>query len=301
METLDIHILIEKRRALVEAFLKGDQGEFLTDLTRILDEYFLTAYGKSISAQKMVMAGTPFAIIALGGYGRQEQCIHSDIDLLILFESQVPPSVESFVQELLYPLWDAKFEVGYALRTIDECLDMAFERFDILTTILDARFICGASQIYSKFKEKFRHALSKNRLKEALTHLFEHGTRRLEDYGDSTYLVAPDLKSGFGGLRDYHTLLWYAKIKSHIAARKDLEYYGFLSQFEYQSLKKSLSHIWKTRNYLHHITRRKCDTLHFEYQTEVAQRMGYKDAPGTSHVEAFLGELHGRMEFLKLL
>jgi [protein-PII] uridylyltransferase len=28
----------------------------------------------------------PYAIIALGGYGRQEQCIRSDVDLLFLFK-----------------------------------------------------------------------------------------------------------------------------------------------------------------------------------------------------------------------
>jgi len=188
----------------------------------------------------MVVSGNPFAIIALGGYGRKEQCIHSDIDLLILFDRSVPPEVETFVQELLYPLWDARFEVGYAVRTIEECIDMSFERFDILTTVLDARFICGASLVYSSFMETFRSRLSGKRLKDTLNYLFEHGKKRLKDFGDSTYLVAPDLKSGFGGLRDYHTLLWYSKIKSNIKFRRDLEYYGFLSNFEYASLEDSL-------------------------------------------------------------
>ena len=53
----------------------------------------------------------------------------SDIDLLILFDKTIPPDVEAFVQELLYPLWDARFEVGYAVRNINECIKMSFERF----------------------------------------------------------------------------------------------------------------------------------------------------------------------------
>ena len=303
MESPEAHILIERKNRLTADYLAGKETDFLGSMTALLDEYFFTVYEKSITARKMVMSGSPFAIIALGGYGRKEQCIHSDIDLLILFEETIPAEVESFVQELLYPLWDARFEVGYAVRNIDECLEMSFERFDILTTVLDARFICGASLIYSQFTEAFRNALSGKQLRQTLTYLFDHGNRRLEDFGDSTYLVAPDLKSGFGGLRDYHTLLWYAKIKSQIKERRDLEYYGFLSHFEYRALEKSLAYIWEARNRLHHITGRKCDTLHFEYQPDVADLMGFPAASETdvSHVETFLGKLHAHMEFLKQL
>ncbi|MDT8379685.1 MAG: [protein-PII] uridylyltransferase [Desulfotignum sp.] len=291
--------LIRKKEHLVLKFLADAASDFLGDLTRILDEYVFTVYEKSITARKMVIAGKPFAVIALGGYGRKEQCIHSDIDLLILFDEAVPPEVEAFVQEIVYPLWDARFEVGYSVRFVDECVDMAFERFDILTTVLDARFICGNSLIYSRFKEKFRHLLSTRFYKQTLDYLFEHGIKRLENFGDSTFLVTPDLKSGFGGLRDYHTLLWYAKIKSDIKERRDLEYYGFLSHFEYHTLGKTLNYIWRIRNWLHHITCRKCDTLHFEYQTEMADRLNYKNQGGRADVEIFLGDLHARMDFLK--
>ena len=123
--------------------------------------------------------------------------------------------------------------------------------------------------------------------------------KRLEDFGDSSYLVSPDLKSGVGGLRDYHTLLWYAKIKSNIKSRRDLEYYGFLSNFEYASLEDALNYIWNVRNRLHHICKRKNDTLHFEHQAEVAALLDYIDSSGQPQVEVFLGELHEKMDFLK--
>ncbi|MEX1301806.1 MAG: [protein-PII] uridylyltransferase [Desulfotignum sp.] len=294
-----IQELTRKKKQLVQNFLEDGAPDFLGNLTRVLDEYVFTVYEKSITARKMVIAGQPFAVIALGGYGRKEQCIHSDIDLLILFDDTVPPEVEAFVQEIVYPLWDARYEVGYAVRHMNECIDMAFERFDILTTVLDARFVCGNSLIYSRFKETFRYQLSTRHYKQTLDYLFEHGIKRLENFGDSTFLVTPDLKSGFGGLRDYHTLLWYAKIKSDIKERRDLEYYGFLTHFEYRTLDKTLNYIWRIRNWLHYITGRKCDTLHFEYQTDMADRLNYKNQGGRPDVEIFLGDLHAKMEFLK--
>jgi len=299
MKNKTANILIKNRDSLIKKFLAGNEPDFLEKHTFLLDEYLFSIFEKSITARKMTISGNPFALIALGGYGRKEQCIHSDIDLLILFEKTIPPEVEAFVQELLYPLWDSRFEVGYAVRTIEECSEMAFYRFDILTTILDARFICGASLIYSSFMEEFRTALSEQHLKSTLNYLYEHGERRHFDFGDSTYLIAPDIKSGFGGLRDYHTLLWYAKIKSGIQNRRDLEYYGFLSHFEFQNLENALSDIWKIRNFLHHISKRKCDTLHFEYQNDLARLLKYKLNKKQPDVEGFLGKLHTQMDFLK--
>ena len=211
MNKTSADILIKKREDLIKRFLYGNEPDFFEKHASLIDEYFFTMFEKSPAARDMTIKGSPFAVIALGGYGRKEQCIHSDIDLLILFKNSVPLEVETLIQELLYPLWDARFEVGYAVRNVKECLSMAFERFDILTTILDARFICGASLIYTTFMEQFRTDLSEKHLNSTLNYLFEHGEKRHFDFGDSTYRIAPDVKSGFGGLRDYHTLLWYAK------------------------------------------------------------------------------------------
>ena len=301
MNTSHKDILLNKRSDLIKTFFLNNETEFIEDHTFLLDEYFSKIIENSSLANNLINAGYPFAIIALGGYGRKEQCIHSDIDLLILFNNKVPSIIKPLIQELIYPLWDAKFEVGYAIRDIKECILMAFKRFDILTAILDARFICGDLKIYNFLMKKFKIQLSTNHLKTTLKYLLENGKKRHKDFGDSTYLIEPNLKSGFGGLRDYHSLLWYAKIQFPIKKRKDLKHYGLLSDFEYQSLKTSLKDIWKTRNYLHHKTKRKCDTLYFEYQIELASQLGYQLNSGQPDVEKFLKNLHERMEFLKFV
>ncbi|MBT3387432.1 MAG: [protein-PII] uridylyltransferase [Desulfobacula sp.] len=291
--------MVRKREGLIKRFLSDDGFDFPEQLTQIIDEYIVSIFEKGLSAKKLMNSGHPFALIALGGLGRREQCIHSDIDLLILFEKTVPKEVKAFIQELVYPLWDARFQVGYAVRNIDECLHLAFERFDILTTVLDARLICGLPGIYISFLKKFRSMLYSGYMKSTLNYLYEYGEQRHSDYGDSAQLISPDLKSGFGGLRDYHTLLWYAKIKSNIKKRRDLEYYGFLSPLEYTTLEQSLKDIWRIRNFLHFITKRRCDILHFEYQAELADLIGYRHKKGHTDVETFLGDLHNRMDFLK--
>jgi [protein-PII] uridylyltransferase len=118
-------------------------------------------------------------------------------------------------------------------------------------------------------------------------------------FGDSAYLLEPNLKEGQGGLRDYHTMLWIGQIEFNTRQSRDLEYFGLLSHEEYQSLKRSLAFIWNVRNHLHFLCGRKYDQLHFENQIKLAETMKYKKSNGQQPVERFLGELHGRMESLK--
>ena len=96
----------------------------------------------------------PYAIVALGGYGRSEQCLHSDIDLLVLFEKKIPAQADALIREMIYPLWDIGMEVGYATRSLKECLRLAADDYDILTPILDARFICGMSPLFSTLMDR---------------------------------------------------------------------------------------------------------------------------------------------------
>lgn len=293
-------ILVEKKNKLINDFLNKSESNLLRDLSGALDEYFYATFENSITAKNINVTGNAFALIALGGYGREEQCVESDIDILILFENKIPSNAEAFIQDLVYPLWDTRFEVGYSVRTIEESLLIAFERFDVLTTMLDARFVCGASHIYSTLMEKFRERLNKkNNFKKCLKSLINHSEKMHSDFGDSTYLLEPNLKSGHGGLRDYHTLLWYGKIRSDIKTIKDLEYYGLLTYDEHHKLTESLNFIWRVRNFLHYISKRKCDQLHFEYQIELAKLLGFKPSKGQRPVEAFMGELHSKMEFMK--
>jgi [protein-PII] uridylyltransferase len=80
-----------------------------------------------------------------------------------------------------------------------------------------------------------------------------------------------------------------------------LNFSAFLSHDEYESLTEALSFIWTVRNRLHHMTERKCDQLHFEYQIRMAKAMNYKEENGLQPVNRFLGCLHEQMEFLKQL
>jgi [protein-PII] uridylyltransferase len=291
--------LSEERQRLTDGFLRNGEKNYLLENARLLDNYFRESFAASVIGPRIGILKNPYAIIALGGYGRQEQCAHSDVDLLFLFEKQVPPETEELIREVVYPLWDIGLDVGHATRTLKECLQLAARDFEVLTSLLDARFICGISPLYSKLLEKLRSTVLRQHSRRIIDWLIETNEARHFRFGDSAYLLQPNLKEGQGGLRDYHTMLWIAKIKFSIQQVRDFEYYGYLSHAEFGSFFNSLAFIWNIRNRLHVITGRKCDQLYFSHQERLAEELEYRRDNGQQPVELFLGQLHGHMERVK--
>jgi [protein-PII] uridylyltransferase len=291
--------LQEKVAGLTERFLRRKQPDFMKQHSRALDDYFQQAFERSMIGPRMEINKNPYAIIALGGYGREEQCLHSDVDLLFLFSRRIPAEAENLIREMIYPLWDIGMDVGYATRSLKECLTLAAKDLHVLTPILDARFICGMSMLYSELMSRLREKVIRKNSERMLREIVAYTRARHRQYGDSAHLLEPNLKEGQGGLRDYHSMLWMAKLNVDLRQPRDLEYFGLLSHAEFQNLWDALGFIWDVRNHLHQISRRKCDQLHFESQISIADRFKFKPEAGQQPVERFLGELHGRMESVK--
>ncbi len=291
--------LKKKTEALTARLLQGKEPDFLKQHARILDDYFRQAFESSMVGPRMNISKNPYAIIALGGYGREEQCVHSDVDLLFVFKKKVPAEAEGLIQEMVYPLWDIGLDVGYATRSLKECIDLASRDFEILTPVLDARFICGWSLIYSDLMDQIRQKITAKKSRTIINWLVEKNKARHAQFGDSAYLLEPNLKEGQGGLRDYHTMLWIGQIEMNIRQPRDFEYFGLFSHEEFQSLSTALAFIWDVRNRIHHLCGRKCDRLNFENQIKLAETMNYRPINGQQPVERFLGDLHGSMESLK--
>src|SRR5216117_545760 len=97
----------------------------------------------------------PIAIIALGGYGRRHLCLHSDIDLLLLFGGGIGPAEERFVHRFLNPLWDLGVVVGHQVRDIDDFERLETDNPEFLLALLDARPVAGARSVFERFGAVF--------------------------------------------------------------------------------------------------------------------------------------------------
>jgi len=97
---------------LTARLIQGKEPDFLRQHARILDDYFRQVFESSMVGPHMDISKNPYAIIALGGYGREEQCIHSDVDLLFLFKKKVPAAAEGLIQEMVYPCGTSAWTLG---------------------------------------------------------------------------------------------------------------------------------------------------------------------------------------------
>jgi [protein-PII] uridylyltransferase len=294
--------LRNSREHMISRFLAGRIiNDFQEIYSEIIDQYFRSSIQKSHSGKDLFNNKIPFAFIAVGGYGRKELCLYSDIDIFILFNKKISIDGKSLTEEIFYPLWDLGLELGYGVRTINDCLTLAHDDFEVMTSLMDARFLCGDSLLYLNLVENLRKKVIDKKQATFIKWLEGINKIRINTYGVASHLLEPNLKEGIGGLRDYHHILWTAKCFHHVRDPKELEHIGKLSSKEYHELQKMVKFILFVRNHLHQISGRKNDRLNFEYQEEIARRLGYKNIKKIPAVELFLGKLHSYMESIKNL
>ncbi|MFT6793851.1 MAG: [protein-PII] uridylyltransferase, partial [Rubritalea sp.] len=112
----------------------------------LLQTAFRTELGKLTSEE--INDPPHLSLIAVGGYGRAQLNPGSDLDILFL----LPKSANSYakdsatsvlIQNILYLLWDTGFKVGYATRSVIECIKEAKDEQQSKTAMMDARLLAG--------------------------------------------------------------------------------------------------------------------------------------------------------------
>lgn len=161
-----------------------------------------TALDGCIAALFEPMSGERLAVVAVGGYGRREQCLYSDIDIMLLHGGRLPARA---VETIFYPLWDANLKVGHAVRTVKDAVSAARERHETLTALMDARLIAGEGRLVDDLLTELGASLKRGRLalRPDLIEA-ERGRRIREPY----QLLDANLKEGRGALRTLHALHW---------------------------------------------------------------------------------------------
>ncbi len=233
-------------------------------------------------------ADTALSIIAVGGYGRATLAPGSDIDLLFLVPESKSVEVDKVVEFLLYALWDARQKVGHATRTIDDCIALVKTDNTIMTSILEARFICGNQTLFADLIQRYRKGVVQKSAKQFVSEKLAERDQRHARYGESRYSVEPDIKDGKGGLRDLHTLFWIAKFLFDANSTEELAEKGVFTKEELRRFKKCEDFLWSVRCHLHFLSKRGEDKLSFDRQSELAERLGYKAHGGLKHVERFM-------------
>jgi [protein-PII] uridylyltransferase len=225
--------------------------------------------------RRYVLADHRCTVAAQGGYGRSELNPASDIDLLVLYPWRVNAYVETVAERILYTLWDAGLVVGHASRTVAGCVRLAQQELKVKTALLDARYLAGDLALYREFEGAMEAEILKKGAARFYREKLAESRERHHKYGDSVYVLEPQLKDGPGGLRDIHTAMWLAKVKYKVKSVRDLVLKGVINDRELLDIEASQDFLFRVRNALHFLTGAHQDQLTFEFQDPIAAELGF--------------------------
>jgi [protein-PII] uridylyltransferase len=276
-------------RAQHEAGSPGIQVS--THLTELLDTVLLDLYEAALAdlwPDGSEEFRSQIALVAHGGYGRRDVAPFSDVDLMILHAPGAESHVFLLASRVLRDLSDARLEVGQSVRTPKQALALAEHDVSVCTSLMESRFLAGSEKLFKSFAEKFRY-----RTQSRCRSLFEaiEDARRKErlQFGETVYLLEPNIKRSRGGLRDLQLLRWLGFAKHGTTDPEALQLLGAISKDDQREVRGATEFLLRLRNELHFHAGKSNDVLDRSEQVRLAPLYGHQGTEGILPVEQFMG------------
>jgi len=233
---------------------------------------------------------------AVGGYGRCLLGMKSDVDLCFV-TSGPTELLRPLIDELLYPLWDAGVSVGHQVITIGEAIEAALGDLPTATELLDLRPVAGNLPLARALHQRlFDGVFAEAKVPSFIDRLEERALQRHQRFGDSVYLLEPDVKNGMGGLRDLDFALWASRARFGVSDLRGLCGLGVISGQRVIETERAVDFLWSVRNHLHELAGRKIDRLTFVEQELVSRALGYGERVECAEPESSLQQTGAMVE-----
>jgi [protein-PII] uridylyltransferase len=304
---LEGHLSPAERIALYKRFLKTEEHrihlhhrsgagglEIARARAALIDTVIRSILEASLNARKSGEM-LPISLVATGGYGRGTLNPASDIDILFLLpraSTKLPEPLRELVQDILYLLWDVGFKVGHACRSIAECIEQAKADQENKTSLMDARLIAGDSALFEQFLVRFDTEC----VRKGQSEFFEIRRNDLRDrhkkYSHTVFLQEPNVKESCGGLRDYHNILWVARVKLGTTDLSELVENRTITASTRNEIEAAHDFIHRVRNELHYHNQKATDQLTLQLQGVVSTAFDYPQKDILRKTEAFMRDYY---------
>jgi [protein-PII] uridylyltransferase len=287
------------RKDLEVKWAQGLQGHELQKAHAELADNFIIE--QFLSSTVACNSRGRIAVIALGGYGREELYPFSDIDLLLLHDPGAAKDMKTVAESILYPLWDGGFEVGHSVRGVKDTIGFAKEDFFFKVALLDARLIAGSESLFKDLLDRYQKKIITGKREQFVATMEQFRAERRAKYGSHSFLLEPHIKEGKGGMRDIQAMLWVSKAVFGLSGIEAMSDAGMLTSAERIRFMESWDMLAMIRNRLHYISRHRNDQLIFEYQEDMAEVFSYKDSEGQLAVEQFMRLVYGHLQTIAVV
>jgi [protein-PII] uridylyltransferase len=227
------------------------------------------------------------ALVAHGGYGRRQQAPFSDVDLMLLYDGKRDTQIAHLAARLTQDICDVYQNLGHSVRTPAEAAQQGRSDAQIGTSLLESRLLLGSSAIYDQYSQLMKAMIEKRAPALARAFIAERRAERL-DYGETVYLLEPNVKRSRGGLRDVHLLRWLWYLKAGVADPDRLHDLGMMSKFDHRRLMSAQSFLLRVRNEMHFHANESWDALSRAEQLRLAEVFKYQGRQGMRPVEQLM-------------
>ena len=229
-------------------------------LCEATDEWIREVWTRAVEDVKV---SKRVALVAVGGYGRGELAPFSDLDIMLIHDGA--KNIDDLASKIWYPIWDSGLKLGHSVCTVKQATELAKSELDAATALLSVRLLAGDESLANELSiegVKTWKAGASNRLPQ----LMQRVRDRQQDSGEVAFFLEPNLKEGYGGLRDIHALIW--------AEAAGVE----ISRSDRDALDAGRDVLMAVRVALHRHVGRAVEVMHLEDQDAVASLCGYRNA-----------------------
>lgn len=227
------------------------------------------------------------ALVAHGGYGRRDVAPYSDVDLMILHDPAASARVAPLAERLLRDVFDVGLCLGHSVRTPEQACRLAAAEPMICTSLVESRLLRGSESLFAEYMRPFRRQV----------HRSAHGLMagieedRLEEqhrYGETVFLLEPNIKRSRGTLRDLQLIRWIGFVRYGVADARELHARGVLINEDLHAVEKATEFLLRLRNDMHFHAKQANDVLDRSEQLRIAELRGYEPKAGLLPVEQFM-------------
>jgi [protein-PII] uridylyltransferase len=248
----------------------GDGAAAVAARAELLDRIVLQLWERLLSPQ----AGGPqdFAIVSIGGYGRNCLFPFSDVDLLFLHaergsEDEFKDHIRAFSQEM----WDLGLKLSPASRTLAECDRVDPNNVEFSISLLDCRFLAGDQELFARLHDKLLPKLVMRESQLLVQRLADITRSRHAKHGNTVFHLEPNVKDSPGGMRDYNVAHWLALISAMDRLHDWPQGNNLLPASMKKQVEAALDFLISVRCFLHLRHGRDDNTLSWSAQDEAAR------------------------------
>lgn len=255
-------------------------------MSDLLDAVLIDIYNAAMQDYSPKLASR-VSLVLLGGCGRRDIAPWSDVDLMTLYQGSLTDEVVEFSRRISQDITDSGMHLGYSLRTPREACSMALQDAYVLSSLTEARCLCGNEPLVEKFKQRFKRIVCRRTTSMIRGILAARQEERIE-FGETVYLLRPNIKKSRGALRDVHLIRWLGFVRYGVTDLQKLLEKGGLSTADTKQLNESTEFLLRVRNEMHFHADKAEDLLGRNEQVRLAELFGYSGSDALLSVETFM-------------